>query len=478
MLEVVEESVHAGELVSARYRLIRVVGEGGMGVVWSAHDVRTGESVALKFLRAEKRRDRQQERRLLREAKVAGTLRHAHIARVRDVGETESGTLYLVMDLLEGETLAARLRRGGPLAKATFCSLLIQVVRAVRAAHEADVVHRDLKPENIFLVGKVDAERPVVRVLDFGIAKAMHTSPGAVTTDTDESSLTATGTMLGTPYYMAPEQIFGDSDVDGRADIWSLGVVMYECLTGSRPTQASGMGQVIKRIMQGSIPSLRANAHVPRALAAIVDRMMDRDRERRPALEEVESVLEAAETQWLARPDARRSQAPRPTTEHASGLSTTTLDSHEVYVEPKDITPPVARSTRPHTARRAVAVVLALSGLGVGWWLQGPPPSSSHLSQGSREASHASRAQVDGNVRVSASPPPTDTARTRDNASPHRPSSASASPPREGWDTHGRSLRPTATAVLANADLARAATTQDPATTASVPKILTSSRLP
>lgn len=275
--------------VARRYRLLRVVGEGGMGIVWAAHDLQGGD-VALKFLKSVGQGDGRAGRRLLREAQVMAQLAHPNIATVHGAFETETGTPFLVMDLLRGEPLSAYLAREGAQPPALVACWMRQIIAAVRAAHEVGVVHRDLKPENVFLTE--GPPETCVRVLDFGIAKAAL-GPGA--SDLEGASLTSTGAMLGTPYYMAPEQIFGDSDVDPRADVWALGIIIYECLTGRRPTQAKGMGQVVKIIVNGAIAPLEQHGNVPRPVSDVVGRMLSRDRDARPALSEVVNVLDLIE---------------------------------------------------------------------------------------------------------------------------------------------------------------------------------------
>ncbi|MBL8610383.1 MAG: protein kinase, partial [Myxococcales bacterium] len=284
MLEVVPESLGAGALVARRYRLRHVLGQGGMGVVWAADEEPSGRPVALKLLHGESAKDPKSHERFLREARAALTITHPNVARVHEVGETDSGTPFIVMDRLVGESLRARLATWGRLPVGDCAWIARGIVAAVGAAHRVAIVHRDLKPENVFLV-PAGSPRPHVLVLDFGIAKSMLPDAGA-------PSLTSTGTILGTPYYMAPEQIYGDVDVDARADVWALGVLIYECLYGQRPTEAAGVGQILKLITNDQIvPLARAAPHLPAEITALVDRMLSRHREGRPSLAEVEAVL-------------------------------------------------------------------------------------------------------------------------------------------------------------------------------------------
>ncbi len=251
-----------------------------MGTVWAATHAVTGRAFALKVLAERRARDDSAKKRLLREAKAACATKHPAILPIDDVIELEDGSHALVMDLLSGESLRARLEREGRMDPATVRALFAPVVAALEAAHAAGVVHRDLKPDNLFVVDGKE-----MRILDFGVAKV----------DTEDASgLTSTGAMLGTPYYMAPEQAFGEDCIDARADVWSLGVVLFECLAGARPTQGANLGQVLKLMSSGALPRLLSLApETPGALAEVVDRMLSKERAARPSLREVEEALSA-----------------------------------------------------------------------------------------------------------------------------------------------------------------------------------------
>jgi eukaryotic-like serine/threonine-protein kinase len=239
-----------------------------MGVVWAARHILTKRAVALKLLPAEKADDAPARARLLREARAACAIDHPNVLPITDVIDAD-GAPALVMDLLEGESLRERLDRG-PLSAREACALMAPVASALAAAHAANVVHRDVKPENVFLVSRPDGSTDV-KVLDFGVAKLLGTEAGA-------SALTETGAMLGTPYYMAPEQAFGERDIGAAVDAWALGVVLYECVAGERPTQAENLGQVIKRITQLPIAPLgEVVPDVPSELVALVGRLLERD---------------------------------------------------------------------------------------------------------------------------------------------------------------------------------------------------------
>ena len=286
MMEVLADELEPGTIVAGRYVLDRVVGEGGMGVVWAAKHTVTGKPFALKFLKESKASDPKSQRRLVREAKAACAVRHSAIAEVLDVLELDSGAPFLVMDLLEGETLTAKLAREGTLSPDEARAIFVPVVDALRAAHEVGVVHRDLKPENVFLVHGADGATSV-KVVDFGIAKL-----GALA---DSPHVTETGDLVGTPLYMAPEVVFGELDVDGRADVWALGIMIYEAFAGAAPTSAATVGLTLKAITREPIRPLSEVApSTPPELVAIVSRMLSQDREARPSLLEVRSALEGA----------------------------------------------------------------------------------------------------------------------------------------------------------------------------------------
>ncbi len=279
--EVSVPDLRSGHVLAARYRLERKVGEGSAGVVWEATHLGLGRKVALKIV-APANDDGHV--RLKREARIASRLAHEHAVRVLDIFEDRpSGAAVMVMDLLVGESLADRLARG-VLSPRDVAQALAPVVAVLRVAHAAGVVHRDLKPEHVFFARAWDGGE-VVKVLDFGIAKTSATSARV-------RPLTLKGAMMGTPHYMAPEQVFGEDDVDARADVWALGVILHECLTGARPFRGATFGEIFKQIALAEVPDLRALLPTtPPELADLVGRMLSRSRFERPDLAEVAEVL-------------------------------------------------------------------------------------------------------------------------------------------------------------------------------------------
>ena len=283
-------SAWCGAIVGGRYRLQRCLGEGGLGIVWSATSVMGSdrEAFALKFLKAP---DPARAKRFVREGRVTAALRHPNIVHVYDAFEADGFPPVIVMDLLRGETLRTCMRRLGPLAIERTVAVLRAIVSALGAAHAQGVVHRDLKPDNVFLSEAHPApSAQTVKVLDFGLAKLTALEGGCAAT----SPLTHSGHIVGTPTYMAPEQIYGEKDIDARADIWSLGVLAFECLSGTRPIEGRTLGHAIRAISTGKLISLAKVAPaVPAAMTNLVTRMLSVDRARRPTLDEIDAVLAA-----------------------------------------------------------------------------------------------------------------------------------------------------------------------------------------
>ena len=256
-----------------------------MGFVWEAQHVLTHKLVALKFLKGAKDDDR---RRFQREVRASSAARHPNVIDVQDILELPNGTLAMVMELLDGETLRTILEREGKIALPDLAAILVPVLAALEAAHAAGVIHRDLKPDNIFLCQRQDGV-VTVKVLDFGVAKLTAQDGLAARTQ----ALTGTGSMVGTPYYMSPEQVFSEKDIDSRADFWSLGVLLYECLTGRRPTEAENVGRVLKRIMTADFTPIAEQCEgLPDDVAALVMSMLAADRDARPkTIGEIKDVL-------------------------------------------------------------------------------------------------------------------------------------------------------------------------------------------
>ncbi len=231
-------------LVKERFRLVREIGRGGMGAVWEALDLQLDAPCALKFILDQESRPPEVRARFLREARAVAKLRHPRAVSIWSVDEWE-GALFIAMELLSGETLFARLARERCLSARETARIVEQLASVLSAAHLLGIVHRDLKPENVWLWGESET---FVKLLDFGIAKQVA--------DTDSFAKTATGALLGTPYYMSPEQAKGGGQVDHRSDVWSLAVIAVECLCGRRVYQGVGLGEMLANIINGPTPSL------------------------------------------------------------------------------------------------------------------------------------------------------------------------------------------------------------------------------
>jgi eukaryotic-like serine/threonine-protein kinase len=287
MTELGPVPVREGELVAGKYRVGGVIGVGGMGVVVEALHEQLDKRIAIKFVRGEVLGNDEAVARFLREARAAAKLKSEHAAKVLDVGLLESGVPYMVMELLEGADLAQTLAERGPLPIEIAAEWIAQACEAVAEAHAAGIVHRDLKPQNLFLARTVGGAVNV-KVLDFGVAKSVQTAavgPGA---------LTHTRAMLGSPLYMAPEQMRSARGVDCRADVWALGVVLFELLTQRMPFEAETLPDLCLKVVGDAPLSLcELRADIPNAMAKVVEHCLEKDAERRYAnAAELASALE------------------------------------------------------------------------------------------------------------------------------------------------------------------------------------------
>lgn len=264
-----------GRTVAGRYVLHRLIGHGGMGAVYEAEQVGLGKRVAVKFVDPEYATEPAVVARFAREARAMSAIESAHIVSVLDAG-TEEGRPFLVMELLRGEDLGQRLRRERRVPLSEAMHVAAQVLKGLARAHAAGIVHRDLKPDNVFLV-RSDTDPLFAKIVDFGVSKIER--PRSSTTPL---ALTGRGTVLGTPFYMSPEQAQAASDVDGRADLYSVGAILFECLSGRPPHPGETYEQVILSICMRDAPDLRAiDPNVPPDVAAFVARALARDRTQR-----------------------------------------------------------------------------------------------------------------------------------------------------------------------------------------------------
>jgi serine/threonine-protein kinase len=271
------------QLVAGKYRLTQLLGRGGMGSVWEGIHTSLGTRVAVKFIESEYADSREARNRFENEARAAATLRSKHVVQVFDHGVMDDARPYIVMEFLAGEPLDRRLDRVGRLSPTETARIVLQVCRALAKAHEAGIVHRDLKPENVFLVWDDEDGADIVKVVDFGIAKFSNANIGM-------SSATRTGSVLGTPYYMSPEQARGLRSVDYRSDLWSVGVIAFRCVVGHLPFDGEAVGDLLVKICTSPLPVPSQHAPVPPGFDAWFTRALQRE----PA-ERFGSAMEMAE---------------------------------------------------------------------------------------------------------------------------------------------------------------------------------------
>ena len=262
--------VRAGETIAGKYRVDRVIGVGGMGVVMAAHHLELDTRVAIKFLLPETAASSEAVERFAREARAAVRIKNEHVARIADVGKLDDGTPYMVMEYLEGSDLAAWLIQYGPLSPEQAVDFVLQAGEAIAEAHSLGIVHRDLKPSNLFVTRRPDGTQSI-KVLDFGISKSVQLGRSG-------ASVTRTSVMVGSPMYMSPQQIRSARDVDAQGDIWALGVILYELISGVPPFDGENLAELVDRIMSNTPVSLQQfRPDVPPALEQVIFRCLARD---------------------------------------------------------------------------------------------------------------------------------------------------------------------------------------------------------
>src|SRR6478752_1040688 len=278
-------ALEPGAHIAGRYRVLRKIGEGGMGELYACFDTVLSREVAVKLMQRSLAAEPLVAERLMREAMLAAQLRR-HVAQVFDCGMLATGEPYIVMELLSGQDMYAVLRESGPLAPEDVIAAMLQVCDGLAEAHEKGIIHRDLKPENLFCATQPDGQ-VVIKIVDFGVSKQVTGQRMRAQTNPGES--------VGSPQYMSPEQITSPSEVDTRTDIWSLGVVMFELLTGVLPFRGSGTARICAAVLTEPAPSIsNYRSDVPPALEFIVQRCLEKDRERRfPDVQQLSAALAA-----------------------------------------------------------------------------------------------------------------------------------------------------------------------------------------
>ncbi|HEU4405780.1 MAG TPA: serine/threonine-protein kinase [Polyangiaceae bacterium] len=271
-----DEVLREGEVLADRYRIDRLIGSGGMGVVAAATHVTLGSKVAIKILRPEFASLPNAQGRFLREARAAARLRSEHVARVYDVGEREDGTPFMVMEYLEGLDLDAYLLTSGPMPVGVAAALVLQACEALAEAHELGFIHRDLKPSNLFLTQRVGGEL-CLKLLDFGVSKELSPDP----TLSPDGARTTRRAVVGSPFYMAPEQALGSRGVDARCDLWALGVILFEALSGRRPFEGVTFAEIATSLANREPPWALLPASVPREVRRVLEQCLAKDPEER-----------------------------------------------------------------------------------------------------------------------------------------------------------------------------------------------------
>jgi eukaryotic-like serine/threonine-protein kinase len=270
--------VREGDILAGKYRIDKILGAGGMGVVVAAHHIQLDERVAIKFLLPDALGNQEAVARFAREARAAVKIKSEHVARVIDVGTLETGAPYMVMEYLEGGDLAARVHQQGPLPVEQAVEFILQACEAIAEAHALGIVHRDLKPANLFCIRRAD-NMLSIKVLDFGISKVTGMSGSG-----PDMSMTKTTAVMGSPLYMSPEQMQSSRNVDARTDIWALGIILYELLAGEVPFCADTMPELCMQILVGSpAPIAMRRGDIPPGLEQVIAKSIQKDRGHRYA---------------------------------------------------------------------------------------------------------------------------------------------------------------------------------------------------
>ena len=436
-----EKADRIGELVGAKYRIVRLLAEGGMGVVYEAQHVVVRRRFAIKFLRPDLAERRDILGRFQREAEAAGALESENVAAAVDFGIVPDGTPYIVMEYLVGESLWALLQREGPLAVARAADLASQAARGIGVAHLAGIVHRDLKPQNLFLCRRQDGT-DLLKVIDFGVAKLQALD--------EMGAATRTGALLGTVAYMSPEQARGDKIIDHRSDVYALGAILYEMLSGQKPHPAESHNATLHHIAtHPAVPLESVRMGLPEQLVGLVAATLSSNPEARPASADVFAqalIPFAARQAWPAPPledsGSNRVSADRPEVA-PSPLPSPTL-SRSASGAPAS-TASVPGGHRLLWAVTAAAGLLVLVGLVVvlasrrastakslAGSVQSPPPTmTAAAATGAAEPPPALEARPGAAAAPGASALATSHPPTRPTASPTSTSPAAALAPRE-----------------------------------------------
>jgi len=434
-------SLAPGQILDGKYRIVRVLGVGGMGAVYEGENTRIHRRVAIKVLHAEVAKKADIVQRFEREAQAAGRIGSEHIVEVLDLGNLPSGERYMVMEFLDGVSLTDRIKQQGHVPAEVLAPLLTQLLAGLGAAHEAGIVHRDLKPDNVFLVRRASGD--FVKLLDFGVSKFSALG--------DDFSMTKTGAVMGTPYYMSPEQARGQP-IDPRSDLYSVGVVAYQALTGRVPFQAETFNELLFKIALETPPALETVVPgMAPGFAAIVRRAMEREPAAR--FQSAAEFLQAVSS-WLASrtgmglpavgPIAPTGTSPSGMMGIGAGSALGTTPSSLQQSQGPVVVPPAGASTSkaPVFAALAISVVL---GVGVAVVLARSSAEPSVEPSDARPT--AAAASPTPTASVSASAPlasPTSDAAAAASASAAAPSAATTAPTAGSSAPSSLALQPTA----------------------------------
>ena len=416
-------SLTEGEILDGKYRIIRQIGEGGMGAVFLGENLRVRKTVAIKVLHANAGGVEDAVQRFEREAQAAGQIGSDHIVEVHDLGRTPAGDHFMVMEFLDGESLRQRLKKGRAVEPEVVAPIVSQLLEGLGAAHAAGIIHRDLKPDNIYLVREKAGRKDFVKILDFGISKFLQIGG-------EGGAVTRTGMVMGSPNYMSPEQVKSSSEVDARSDLYTVGVILFEAVTGFVPFKANTFAELLFKIVYEPLPDPRSlNAQVDQSFASLVVKACASRREDRfqtaaefkVALEPYlprtgnRSVPAPENHQAFLAPPPRgvQGQAPLPLVQHPQGPLAPSPHLPPPHLPPPHLRPPPPAPEAPaDQGGRTIALDLGSGGIdpsplahphapvtGPGYGAPGPQSGgqTAYLSQASQSGGFSAAASQSRN---------------------------------------------------------------------------------